>query len=520
MSEAASPARRIEAPTSAPPMPPLAAWIGFIAMCLGMFMAILDIQIVATSLPAIQHALGFRPDQISWIQTSYLIAEVIAIPLTGWLTRVLSLRGLFVAAISVFVLASVSCAASAGFGSLIAARLVQGFAGGVLIPIVFSAGFLLFSSRGEALATTIAGVLAVLAPTLGPIAGGWITSTYSWHWLFLINVIPGIAAGLVGLLLLPRGRPRLEEVRRLDVLALSLVAGALAALEIGLKEAPKHGWTSGLVLGLFGLSLACGFGFARRTLAGAAPVVDLRALRDRNLALGCALSFTLGVGLYGSVYLMPFFLAYVRGHAAIVIGQTMLVTGASQLIAAPLTVWLEQRAGARLLTTAGFALFAGGLAMSAFETPRTDYAEMFWPQVVRGVAIMLCLLPPIRIALGHLPVERVPDASALFNLMRNLGGAIGLALIDTVIFGRAEGHARVLADRLLSGDAATTAFVGLAEPPSIEALADPALVRSLVERAGMTMAINDAWAMTAAITLAGLLLAFFARREATVARQD
>ena len=161
--------------STAEPAPPLAAWIGFSAMCIGMFMAILDIQIVATSLPSIQEALAIRPDQMSWIQTSYLIAEVVAIPLTGWLTRVLSLRGLFVISTAVFVVASVSCATSTGFAPLVAARIVQGFAGGILIPIVFSAGFLLFPGRGQAFATTIAGVLAVLAPTIGPVAGGWIT---------------------------------------------------------------------------------------------------------------------------------------------------------------------------------------------------------------------------------------------------------------------------------------------------------------------------------------------------------
>src|SRR6266702_2466548 len=203
----------IQSPSTASPVPPLAAWIGFIAMCLGMFMAIHDIQIVATSLPAIQQALGFRPDQMSWIQTSYLIAEVIAIPLTGWLTRVLSLRGLFVTATTLFVIASAGCASSVGFASLVAGRVLQGFAGGVLIPIVFSAGFLLFSKRGETLATTIAGVLAVLAPTLGPITGGWITSTYSWHWLFLINIAPGMVAVFAGCRFLPRSEPSIGEAR-------------------------------------------------------------------------------------------------------------------------------------------------------------------------------------------------------------------------------------------------------------------------------------------------------------------
>ena len=169
-------------------------WIGFSAMGLGMFMAILDIQVVATSLPEIREALDIPPEQMSWVQTAYLIAEVISIPLTGWLTRVLTMRGLFVVAVSVFTAASIGCAAAEDFAGLTAWRVVQGFAGGTLIPLVFAAVFILFPKRVEPVATTIAGVLAVLAPTLGPLVGGWITQTYSWHWLFLINVAPGIAA--------------------------------------------------------------------------------------------------------------------------------------------------------------------------------------------------------------------------------------------------------------------------------------------------------------------------------------
>ncbi|MGV8951403.1 MAG: MFS transporter, partial [Cypionkella sp.] len=186
------------------PAASLAIWAGFAAMCLGMFMAILDVQIVATSIPTIQSALGVAPDQMSWIQTAYLIAEVIAIPLTGFLTRALSMRWLFVTAVVMFTAASVGCAASGSFVELLAWRVIQGFSGGTLIPAVFSAVFLMFPERQQALATTIAGVLAVLAPTVGPIIGGWITETYSWHWLFLINVAPGLISALIAWRFLPR----------------------------------------------------------------------------------------------------------------------------------------------------------------------------------------------------------------------------------------------------------------------------------------------------------------------------
>jgi len=192
-------------------------WIGFAMMCIGMFMAILDVQVVATSLATIQEALNIAQDKMSWIQTSYLIAEIIAIPLTGFLTRLLTMRWLFVVAVSVFTFASIACALSGNFPSLISWRIVQGFSGGTLIPVVFSAVFLLFPIRLQPLATTIAGVLAVLAPTVGPVVGGWITSTYSWHWLFLINVLPGVIAASVASLSLLKERTSFDLIRHFDI---------------------------------------------------------------------------------------------------------------------------------------------------------------------------------------------------------------------------------------------------------------------------------------------------------------
>lgn len=490
---------------------PLRIWLGFGAMCLGMFMAILDIQVVATSLPDIRAALDVDAGQMSWIQTAYLIAEIIAIPLTGFLTRVLGMRGLFVIALSGFIVASAGCAASGSLAALIAWRVIQGLSGGVLIPTVFSAVFLLFPPHRQDVATTIGGALAVLAPTVGPIVGGWITDTYSWHWLFLINVAPGIVAALVAAFLLPRERSDLRFARSLDLISLILMAVALAALEILLKEAPQRGWTSGLAVGLFAACAMTGAAFLYRTLRATRPVIDLAILRDRDFALGCWLSFVLGFGLYGSVYLMPVFLGLVRLHSAFEIGQVMLVTGVAQLLTAPVAVQVERRCDPKLLSAFGFALFGLGLGLSYFQTWESDFDRMLWPQVIRGSAIMFCLLPPTRIALGHLVPERVPNASGLFNLMRNLGGAIGIALIDTVIWVRAPLHVDAIVQKLLAGDLATAIFVGLPTDrftgkPLAPVDADTQeLARPLVERAGLVSAIDEAWAMMALAMMLALL---------------
>jgi DHA2 family multidrug resistance protein len=447
-----------------------------------------------------------------------LIAEIIAIPLTGWLTRVLTLRWLFVSAVSLFTLASIGCAFSASFSMLICFRVLQGFAGGTLIPAVFSAVFLLFPVRLHAIATTMAGIMAVLAPTVGPVVGGWITETFSWHWLFLINVIPGVIAATATPFLLPRKKINFSELAFLDVYSLALMAIALASLEIALKQAPQHGWLAPLSSILFALSLVSALVFARRTLRAAHPVVELSTLGARSFAIGCALSFCLGVGLFGSVYLMPVFLAYTRGHDAFEIGTIMLVTGCAQLVTAPIAGALESRCDPRWLSAVGFGLFALGLGCSAFQSRVADFDEMFWPQVVRGIAIMFCLLPPTRLALGALTATQVPDASGLFNLMRNLGGAIGIALIDTILYGRTAGHAEALRDRLLAGDITAAQAIGLDvqlfthRPPGLSDATVEAYIRPMVEKAAFALSTNEAWALLACVALLGLALIPFSGR--------
>ncbi len=499
------------------PKATLQTWVGFIFMCVGMFMAILDIQIVATSLPTIQNAMKIGTDQMIWIQTAYLTAEIVAIPLTGFLTARLGMRWLFVSAVGVFTIASVGCSESETFAALVAWRIVQGFAGGTLIPAVFSAVFLLFPKASQGVATTIAGVAAVFAPTVGPIVGGWITETYSWHWLFRINIAPGIVAMLGAAVTLRGPQCNIRGARSVDAIALTLLAVGLTALQIGLKDAPTDGWLSpSVALLLLGFAV-CAAWFVQRTVRSSSPLVELRCFADRNFAIGCALSFILGVGLFGSTYLMPFFLGLVREHSALRIGEIMLVTGIAQLIAAPVAVYLEQRVGARTLTVFGFVLFAAGLLLSTGQTAQTDFAEMVVPQVLRGVATMFCLLPPTRMALGRLSPELVADGSGLFNLMRNLGGAIGLALIDTTIFSRAATYGSRIADQLRAGNIETAVRIGIPRDAFIEQIGIPPdefteeMIRPLVERQALVEAINDAWMLIGVLTALAVVLVFFVR---------
>jgi len=327
-------------------------------------------------------------------------------------------------------------------------------------------------------------------------------------------VLPGIVAAIVATVSLPREQPDFDRVRHLDALALVLMSCSLVAVEIAIKEAPQRSWTSPLVDGLLILSLVSGAAFVRRTLRSPWPLVELRTFRDRNFSVGCLVSFVLGIGLFGSVYLMPVFLAYVRGHGAFEVGLIILVTGIVQFVTAPLAAALEQRYDERYLTAFGFLVFGIGLAMSCIQTSTTDYDQMFWPQMVRGFAVMFCILPPTRLALGHIAKAGIPDASGLFNMMRNLGGAIGIALIDTVIYTRAPIHARKFWDRLAAGDLDVMKTLGVTPDmlgPSLLAPKTQALLAPLVDKVAFTEAINDAWALVALMTLAALVAVPLAR---------
>jgi DHA2 family multidrug resistance protein len=487
------------------------AWVGFTAMSIGMFMAILDIQIVASSLPEIQAGLGIALNQLSWVQTAYLIAEVVAIPLTGWLTRIMSTRGAFLGCICGFTAASLACAASNGFWSLIPARVLQGFCGGALIPLVFSAIFLMFEGLGRTRATLVAGLLAMLAPTLGPAIGGFITDRYSWHWLFLINVPPGIVVALLVAWAVDIDRADWCCFRSVDLLALPLLAVFLGSLQLVLKEAPHRGWDSTEALVLAGVCIVCGSGVIRRSLRHPEPLIDLCAFRDRNFAVGCCFSFVLGIGLYGATFLLPVYLGLIRNYEALAIGEIMMVTGAAQLVMAPVATFLERRVDARLLIAVGYALLAVGLVGNGFMTFETDFWGLFWQQLVRGAAVMLCLLPSTALALSGFDPVRIPNASGLFNLMRNLGGAIGLALIDTVLEQRAPAHIAAIVARLQAGDASAARMVGLPTehftgvPIGEVDEATRSLVAPLVERAGLVAAFDDAWLLIGGLVAFSLL---------------
>jgi DHA2 family multidrug resistance protein len=373
----------------------------------------------------------------------------------------------------------------------------------------------------EVLATAMAGIFAVSAPTIGPFVGGYLTEHFSWNWIFLINILPGLIVCLTVALCVRVGEPDRRVLAAIDYATFVLTAVFLASLELILNEAPARHWQGAFVFTVAAVFVVSAIAAVWRALTSPAPFIDLRRFKNRAFSLGCALSFVFGMGLYGSVYMLALFLGLVRGHSPLEIGEIMVISGAAQLLTAPLAAILEPRVDARLLTALGFLLFGLGLYANGLQTPHSEFWALFWPQILRGVAVMLCILPVTRLALDGWSALEVPECSGIFNLMRNLGGAIGIALIDTLIQSRTAGHFMALGQRLQAGDASAAALVGLPTRmfrghdmgPVDEATKE--MVAPLIQRAALTQSLNEGWLLLAVLfALALLLVPMMKRRRA------
>ena len=425
---------------------------GFIAMVFGMFMAILDIQIVSASLSEIQAGLSASSDEIPWVQTAYLIAEVVMIPFSGFLARAFSTRTVFFTAAVGFTAASALCATATSIDQMIVYRAIQGFIGGGMIPSVFAVAFTLFPRSKQSIVSPIIGLVATLAPTIGPTVGGYLTDTYSWHWLFLINVIPGTIVAIAVFFLVDFDKPNYALLDRFDFVGLIGMALFLGSLEYVLEEGPRYDWFDDQTIATFGvLSVLGAIIFFWRAATAREPIVELRAFRDRNFAFGSAFSFTLGIGLYGLTYVYPVYLAQVRGYDSLMIGNTMFVTGVAMFLTAPISGRLSAIVDPRIMMLVGFMGFALGTFIASGITPDWDFWELLIPQILRGSSLMLCMVPITNLSLGTLPHEQIKNASGLFNLTRNLGGAVGLAMINTILNKRLDLHLARLHEQVAWG---------------------------------------------------------------------
>jgi DHA2 family multidrug resistance protein len=344
----------------------------FAVMCVGMFVALLDIQIVAASLQDIGGGLSAAQDQISWVQTAYLIAEIIVISLSGWLTRVFSTRWLFTASALGFTLSSLLCGLAWDINSMILFRALQGMLGASMIPTVFTSSFHFFQGQRRVYAAAVVGTIASIAPTLGPVIGGWITDNLDWHWLFYINLIPGLLVALGVATLVDIDKPDLSLLSEADYPGILLLASALGTAEYVLEEGARWNWFSDETIRNSAIiATISGLVFITRSLTYAHPVMDLRALGDRNFTLGCILSFVTGIGIFSTIYLTPLFLDYVRGFSAWQTGIALFSTGIASLVGVPIYIMLGRHIDLRGLMMFGLASF--GLSMWSFSFITHDW---------------------------------------------------------------------------------------------------------------------------------------------------
>jgi len=431
--------------SDAAPAIPAKTWIAVIGSTLGAFMAVLNIQIVNASLADIQGAIGAGIDDGGWISTSYLVAEIVVIPLSGWLAQVFSVRRYLLTNAVLFLLLSVACAFAQNLPQMIVLRAVQGFTGGVLIPMAFTLIITLLPKAKQPVGLALFALSATFAPAIGPTIGGYLTENWGWEYIFYVNLVPG--AIMVGMLYyaLEAKPTKLALLREGDWAGIATMAIGLSALQTVLEEGNKDDWFgSPFIVKLSVIAAIALSAFVAIELTAKKPLLNLGLLVRRNFGFGLLANFLLGIALYGSVFILPVYLSRIQGYNAEQIGMVLAWTGLPQLLLIPLVPRLMRRFDPRLIICVGFALFAASNFMNIYMT--NDYAtdQLFWPNIVRALGQALVMAPLSAVATSGIEAENAGSASGLFNMTRNLGGAVGIALLQTLLTKREQYHSNVL----------------------------------------------------------------------------
>jgi DHA2 family multidrug resistance protein len=478
--------------------------------------------VVSASLTEIQAGLSAGADEVAWVQTAYLIAEVIMIPLSGTLGRILSTRTLFTISAAGFTLASFLCSTATNIDQMIVYRALQGFIGGGMIPSVFAAAFTVFPPSRRNIVSPIIGLVATLAPTIGPTVGGYLTSAFSWHWLFLINVIPGVLVSIAAWSLIDFDRPNFKLMQTFDWWGLAGMGMFLGCLEYVLEEGPSNDWLNDTTILYVAIAMVIGaVVFFWRAFRTTFPIVDLRAFGNVNFAFGSIFSFVLGIGLYGLTYLFPLYLGRIQGYDSMMIGETLFISGLCMFLTAPVAGALSNRMDPRVMLLLGFFGFGAGTLIMTRLTADWTFGELLVPQILRGVSMMFCMVPINNLALGTLPPERIKNASGLFNLTRNLGGAVGLALINSVLINRSAMHVERLSESVTwSNPTALTTLNAMAQNDAAHGLdgltAATQQVWGMVQQQASVMSFADCFLMLTVLFFGLGLFALAMRKPAAV----
>lgn len=500
-------------------------WIGVLGTVLGAFMAVLDIQITNSSLKDIQAALGATLEEGSWISTSYLVAEIVVIPLTGWLSQVFSVRRYLLVNATLFIFFSILCAWAWDLPSMIAFRALQGFSGGVLIPMAFTVLLTTLPPAKQPIGLALFAITATFAPSIGPTFGGWLTENFSWHYVFYINIVPGLLL-IAAVWYAIDARPmQLQLLKEGDWFGIASMAIGLGALQVVLEEGSRKDWFgSALIVRLAIVAVVFLALFFWIELTRQKPFINLRLMQNRNFGLASVINVALGLGLYGSVYIMPLYLSQIQGYNAMQIGEVLMWVGFPQLLIIPFVPKIMQKVDVRLLIAIGVSLFAVSCFMNSTLTHETGIEQLRWSQLVRAAGQPLIMVPLSSVATAGLPASQAGSASGLFNMMRNLGGSIGIAAIATLLTNRQQFHSNRLGDAVSLYNPATQERIQQMTQYFVSKGADLAtaqqqaleIISNLVRREAYVMAFNDCfYFIGCALLLSGLTVLFLGKVKPT-----
>ncbi len=517
-------------PASKSPSPPqsdqvpLKTWIGIFGAMLGAFMAVLDIQITNSSLQEIEGALGATLEEGSWISTAYLVAEVVVIPLTGWLSQVFSVRWYLLVNSALFLLFSVCCAWAWNLGSMIVFRAGQGFTGGVLIPMSFTIVLTSLPPAKQPIGMALFTITATFAPSIGPTIGGWLTDNFGWEYNFYLNIVPGLL--LIGIVLyaIPSQPLKLSLLKGGDWWGIICMAIGLGSLEVVLEEGNRKDWFgSPLIVRLAVIAIIFITLFLWIELTRKKPFINLRLLLRRNFGIGSIAGLALGLGLYGTVYLLPLYLSQIQGYTAMQIGEVIMWSGLPQLFLIPFVPKIMQRVDVRLLAAVGFSLFAVSCFMNSHMTHDTGINELRWSQIVRAIGQPLMILPLTSIATANIEKEQAGSASGLFNMMRNLGGSVGIAALSTLLTRREQFHSNRIGEAVSLYSPATQQrldqltqfFTSRGSDPTTAYEQALKAIANIVRTESYVMAYNDCFYFIGiALLLCGLAIIFTKKPKA------
>lgn len=505
--------------------PAVNPWLTAVAVMFGTFMVMLDTTVVNVSLPQIAGSLGATVDEATWALTSYLVANAVILPLTGWLATVFGRKRLLMIAVIGFTAASLLCGMAPTLAVLIVFRVLQGATGAVMQPLSQAVLLEAFEPKDRGKAMGFWGLGVVAAPILGPVLGGWLTDNYSWRWVFYINIPVGIAGVLMTRLFVwdPSYLKRRSEV--VDYLGIGLLAIGISTLQVALDKGQREDWlASPFIVGMLIAAIASLVGFVWRELATEHPVVDLRVFKNATYSLGLAITAVLGFILYGSLVLLPVMLQTLMGYPPLQAGIAMAPRGMGSFIAMPLVGIATQKFDGRKLVAFGLILGAFTLFWLSWLDLNAGYWDLFWPQFLQGFALGLLFVPLTTITMAPITKEQMGNATSLFNLMRNQAGGIGIAFVTTMLARRRAFHTAVLTSHVSQYATTSASFLENVRNSFVARGADIvtatqrayAVAAGMVAREAATLSFIDLFWILAVLFLAMVPLLFFMTRPEQV----